>query len=473
MKHQPPSVSLEETDASPQPQGIWEDLSHDEETLTGITSIVHPVHRPAAFTDFPRQVGRYAILREMARGGMGIILRGWDQEIGRPVAVKLLHDCFAGDERLIRRFNNEARITGRLEHPAVVPIHELGQIEDGRPYFTMRLMDCQTLTEMLANRPAGDAGQLAYLRIFEKLCEGMAFAHSKGIIHRDLKPSNVMVGAYGVVKIMDWGLGRQLRVPEPIEELCGASGMQAESVSVDEESTMSGTILGTPAYLPPEQARGEPVDERADVFSLGGILCQILLGTGPYPETGSSKLHQAREGNLGPILARLNECQAERPLVDIAKACLSPNPADRPNHAREVDSLIRDYLESDLRRAERDLVRFFDLSLDLFCIAGMEGKFRRVNRNFSTLLGYTEEELLSRPFTDLIHPDDLEATASAMSCLSAGLPVVRFTNRYRRKDGQLVYLEWMAGRDEKGQGPIYAVARDVTQSLLLWPDRAP
>jgi serine/threonine-protein kinase len=423
--------------------------------------------------NMPQEIGRYTISHEIARGGMGVILRGWDREIGRPVAVKLLHECFASDEKLVRRFYTEAKITGQLEHPAIVPIHELGRLDDGRPFFVMRMMECQTLAQMLVQNPLIESGGLAHLRIFEKLCEGMAFAHSKGIIHRDLKPSNVMIGSFGVVKIMDWGLGRRLRAHASSNDYEVNGGGVDSGAIIDEEQTMCGTILGTPAYLPPEQARGEPVDERADVFSLGGILCHILLGTGPYPDPSMSKLHQARVGRLHPIFKRLNECGAERPLVELAKACLNPNPADRPNNAGEVDILIRDYLESDLRRAERDLVRFFDLSLDLFCIAGMEGRFRRVNPNFSKLLGYTEEELLSKPFTDFIHPADIEATAEAMSRLSEGLPVVRFTNRYRRKDGALVYLEWAAGRDETGHGPIYAVARDVTQSVLLWPDRAP
>ena len=220
---------------------------------------------------------------------------------------------------------------------------------------------------------------------------------------------------------------------------------------------------GTPAYLPPEQARGEAdrVDERADVFSLGGILCHILTGAPPYTGDDASKLDQAVHECLAPAFARLEACPAEPEPVEIAMRCLSPNPENRPRNGNEVAAAITGYLESDQHRAEQDLVRFFEQSLDLFCIASLDGYFRRVNPNFPRLLGYPESELLSRPFSDFIHPEDLPATADAMSGLLIGLPVVRFTNRYIHADGHHLYLEWMA-RTESESGNIYAVARDVT-----------
>ena len=207
------------------------------------------------------------------------------------------------------------------------------------------------------------------------------------------------------------------------------------------------------------------MDARADVFSLGGILCRILTGSGPYPEDFPSKLEQATLGHLWPAMTRLDACGAEREIVALAKRCLSPNPEDRPRDARSVAAAITGYLETDLRRAERDLVRFFDLSLDLFCIAGMDGYFRRINQNFSCLLGYTDHEMLSRPFASFVHPDDLDATAAAMSQLTSGLPVTQFTNRYLHADGHYLYLEWVAKTEFEGGGNIYAVARDVTNRV--------
>lgn len=225
--------------------------------------------------------------------------------------------------------------------------------------------------------------------------------------------------------------------------------------------------MGTPAYLPPEQARGERdrVDERADVFALGGILCHILTGAGPYPLEDASKLQQAVEGRLGPAFASLENCHAEPEPVALAKGCLCPDPEGRPRHAGEVAAAITQYLESDLRRAERDLVRFFELSLDLFCIAGVDGYFRRINANFPRALGYSEKQLLLRPFLDFVHPEDQASTATAISDLSKGLPVVRFKNRYRHADGHFIQLEWTAKTEPGTGGTIYAVARDLTYSL--------
>jgi len=207
----------------------------------------------------------YEVLGELGRGGMGLVLRGRDLHLGRDLAVKLLHEEYQGQPHLIRRFVNEARICGRLQHPGVVPIHALGALPDGRPYFTMKLVEGRTLADLLDERadPAKDRPRL--LAGFEQGCQAVAYAHSKGVIHRDLKPENVMVGAFGEVQVMDWGLAKVLER--------NAEGPSVEGAAAGNGASDADRWLGTLAYMPPEQARGEVgrMDERCDVFSLGAM----------------------------------------------------------------------------------------------------------------------------------------------------------------------------------------------------------
>src|SRR5262249_5671786 len=154
------------------------------------------------------------------KGGMGVVLKGRDDEVGRDVAVKVLLEEHRDRPELRRRFLEEGRITGQLQHPGVVPVYGLGRLADGRPYFTMKLVKGRTLAHLLAQRPEGaDAGRREavapqdrprLLKVFEQVCQAVAFAHSRGVIHRDLKPANIMVGAFGEVQVMDWGLAKLL-----------------------------------------------------------------------------------------------------------------------------------------------------------------------------------------------------------------------------------------------------------------------
>jgi serine/threonine-protein kinase len=216
--------------------------------------------------------------------------------------------------------------------------------------------------------------------------------------------------------------------------------------------------------MPPEQARGEieRVSERSDVFGLGTILCHVLTGHPPYDGAdGATLIRAARRADLTAAFARLDGCRGPGPLVALTRRCLATDPADRPPHAGVVAAAVTAYLETELRRAERDLVRFFELSMDLFCIAGLDGYFHRVNANFSRVLGYSTAELVSRPFLDYIHPDDRPATVAVMADMANGVPCVRFCNRYVDAGGSYRWFEWTA-KSIPEEGVIFAAARDVT-----------
>ncbi len=421
--------------------------------------------------------GRYVIHEVIGRGGVGIIHRGRDIQLQRDVAIKVLRREFVSKPEILLRFMNEARITSRLQHPGVIPVHEFGVTGDHCPYFIMRLMCGQTLDTILKRRTSAEDDLPSLLTIFCQVSQAIAYAHSQRVIHRDIKTSNIMVGNFGVVKVLDWGLAKSLGESKSTDlDFSEAdrlrTGDDADDAIESEirslaECTMQGTVFGTPAYMPPEQARGEidRIDERSDVFGLGGILCFILTGSPPYTGAHWREIFEkAASADLAHAFERLENCSAPADLLNLAKRCLDPNPEGRHESGAQVVAAITAHLQSEQRRAERDLVRFFNLSLDMFCIAGTNGYFRRVNANFTQLLGYSAEELTSRPFADFVHPDDRQTTAEVLSRISGGEPCIQFKNRYRHAEGHYLWLEWNA-RVVLEERAIYAVARDVTERV--------
>jgi len=239
--------------------------------------------------------GRYEVVKEHARGGMGRILLAHDPNLGRDIALKELlpqagEDSTSGwtptdqTHPLVARFLREARITGQLEHPAITPVHELGQREDGTVYYTMKFVKGRTLDEAIKSCK-NLKERLQLLPHFVDLCNAVAYAHSKGVIHRDLKPQNVLVGEFGETVVVDWGLAK-VKDKEDIyeKELQDTLATMKTRKTAELGVTHFGEALGTPAYMPPEQVRGElfRIDERSDIYSLGVVLYQILTGQVPY-----------------------------------------------------------------------------------------------------------------------------------------------------------------------------------------------
>ncbi len=291
----------------------------------------------------PEKIAGYPVEGLIGRGGIGLVYRATDPELGRTCAIKVLARRHAEDADLLRRFRDEARVCSQLQHPGVVPIHRIGTLDDGRPFFVMRIVEGETLAELLQAQLELERSERGLLQIFAKVCQTVAFAHARGVVHGDLKPANVMVGAFGEIQVMDWGFARVVD-PDKVPTL--------EPRDPDSESARH--VLGTPAYMAPEQARGDDdgVVARTDVFGLGAMLCEILTGEAPYVGATRDELHlHAAQGWTQGAEERLRACGADQRLIDLTLRCLSKRPEDRPESASVIDGEISAYLESVEARA--------------------------------------------------------------------------------------------------------------------------
>lgn len=341
----------------------------------------------------------YEVAGEIARGGMGAVLRAVDQDIRREVAVKFLLNQADGEQNA--RFVEEARITGRLEHPNIVPVHALSVDEKQRVFYTMKFVQGVTLGKALGQLRQGDAEAIstyplsALLTIFQKVCDAVAFAHSKRVIHRDLKPENIMLGGYGEVLVMDWGLAKildrspALKTPLPTTRIPNAT-LTADATAVSpapsdsgddptsayrpasaleqlsardsgDSRTQLGTVLGTPRYMSPEQARGdvELLDERSDIYALGVILYEILSLRTPSAGTGLAEvLSSVITGKIEPLprtlpaLAHLPGRRVPESLAAVVMKALSLSPEMRYATVVELQADITQYQQGFATRAE-------------------------------------------------------------------------------------------------------------------------
>ena len=323
---------------------------------------------PPADEPTPDRLDRYEVRERIGEGGVGVVYRVRDERLERTIALKVLRTRFARDAEHVGRFTEEARLLGQLSHPGIVPVHETGTLEDGRPFFTMRLVEGETLARILRRRAKLDSDRTRVLQVLGKTCEALSYAHSLGITHGDVKPQNVMVGRFGEVQVMDFGFARQKNSEgESSESPKGSAanhGVQSADRSAAEPASsglatpLRSTRAGTPAYMAPEQAKpsGPEISPRTDVFGLGGILCEIL--TGDPPHLGDSRtqvIEAAAAADLDAAQARLSSCGADPTLVQLAIDCLCGDPERRPADARVVAERLSAYeqgVEARARAAE-------------------------------------------------------------------------------------------------------------------------
>ncbi len=336
-----------------------------------VMSQLTDLHAPEPVEPQVESFGHYDVYQVINKGGMGIILRCRDRILERELAIKVMHAKFAGRSDLVERFHQEAQIASQLQHPGIAPVHELGTLPDGRPYFSMKLIGGRDLAALLRERAAPTQDLSRFLAIFQQVCQTVAYSHSKNVLHRDLKPLNIMVGEFGEVQVLDWGLGkvitseRQVRIDPAPDERPSAEPLPSKILMVratrsndSQAATPVGNVQGTFGYMPPEQAKGETgrIDRRCDVFSLGAILCTILTGKPPYVgPTRESLWEQARQARLEPAFARLDRSGADAELIALAKTCLAADPELRPADAGVLAEALARYLnrvQERLRAAE-------------------------------------------------------------------------------------------------------------------------
>ncbi len=293
---------------------------------------------------------RYAIRGELGRGGMGVVYRAFDADLGREVALKVLRHGALANHAALHRFSDEARVCAQLQHRGIVPMYDTGVGADGFPYFTMRIVEGRTLRDVLAS--SSSRPDLAWIaEVLEQMCDAVGYAHARGVVHRDLKPSNVMIGAFGEVFVMDWGLAKVIGGTEP-ETAHGSPEVKSGRADHATLATSAGAVVGTVGYMSPEQARGEvaSLDARTDVFAVGAILFEVLVGARPHAGA-SDPLDASRRGEAVGLWAALDAVEHPVELVGLARSCLQPRPEDRPKDAGAVAQAIGSWRRSQLERA--------------------------------------------------------------------------------------------------------------------------
>ena len=311
--------------------GVETGIAPREPAADGVREMVGRVRD--AVTD------RYEDLGRIAQGGMGAIDGVFDRSLHRRAVAKRIHQHLAEDARAVRMFVREAQLTGQLEHPNIVPVHELAVGPEGVLYFTMKLVEGRTLLSVIRELPEGaldHATLLAMLDIVVKVCDALAFAHSKGVLHCDVKPANVMVGDFGQVYLMDWGVARLLSregdEPTPREGGPVDPSLLRESLPPDVARTEHGFLVGTPTHMAPEQAQGRTadLDARSDVFAVGALVYHIVTRRAPYEAGGFwQSVALAQAADIPPIEELAGEGAVPKALTRIVSRAMSIDPAER------------------------------------------------------------------------------------------------------------------------------------------------
>ena len=406
-------------------------------------------------------------LDELGRGGMGVVLRVRDRRLGREAALKLVQAPALGDAALLR-FRREVEVTARLDHPGVPPVYEAGTDGQGRHYLLMRVIQGESLGKRISAlhgrgqsagaRLAGAAFVRARRELLEalvKVGETVAYAHGRGIVHRDLKPENVMLGRFGEVMVLDWGLARDLARPEE-PALATPEAVQAAAIGGEAAAlTQAGAVLGTPGYMPPEQAGGEPVDQRADVFALGAVLCELLSGKRPIEgQTAMNRISATVQGKIKT--PRQLRRDVPRELDSLAAAALWPDPQGRLASAEAFVADLRAWLAGErlathaysppelagrwVRRHPRLLLSLAALGLALAVVVGAAARLREAE---SERLRVAE---VDRAFELLAQADYLAGNPAQAAAVGSAVREALALGRDSRQ------VRWLAARAYQAAG---------------------
>ncbi|QDS89229.1 Serine/threonine-protein kinase PknD [Rosistilla ulvae] len=383
---------------------------------------------------------RFRKLHKHAEGGLGMVSLAEDLDFGRDVAIKEIKERFADILDSQNRFIYEAEITGRLEHPGIVPVYALGRYDDGRPYYAMRFITGNSLADEIATLHAPENGEhftgrlRSLLNRFQSVCNTIEYAHSRGVLHRDLKPANIMLGEYGENLVVDWGLAKatdhvaETADPGQPVSLSGSGGAK----------TQQGAVVGTPYYMSPEQASGDPqqMGSQADVYSLGATLYHLMTGIAPFSNQGFSSvgelLEQVRSGNVPS--PRSIRSDLPKPLVAICRAAMDPDRERRYKTARELAEDVDRYLADERVSVVRE------------SWLGRAGRWARKNRSWSAaLIASTFVIALATSTATVISLNALEETKTAQRAVERAN--VKLQNQLalsqaeQEYDGQIVVEE--------------------------------
>ncbi len=327
-----------------EPDG-WATVADTETLRSTVLDVIDDGDAPTEPRALPENMAdRYLDLGQIGIGGMGEVRRVRDLALNRTMAMKVMREELVGKPRAEARFIAEAQATAQLQHPGIVPVHDIGRLPDGRWYFTMKELRGQTLHEVLwqAGQDPARWPRRRLLEILRAVSEAVAYSHSRGVVHRDLKPANILVGAFGEVVVLDWGLVKAVGAvgaPEVVE-------VEEQPMAVDSFATRAGAVLGTPAYMSPEQARGvRDVGPPSDVYALGALLYEVLAGHAPYEGTADVILAAVRQGAPPALAADTPEDLA----LTVADAMVR-DPATRVLTAADLVERLNRYLDGAARR---------------------------------------------------------------------------------------------------------------------------